>query len=486
MASSRILRCGLLVIQVAACGCLSTPRANTTIGRLPPTSLPSSQDHRNSGTERSSRSIVLASHEVPDSLTIPGEQPPQFADDFERRSELHSDDLVQEVLQRNPTLQVAWAAWAAAAELAPQASAFDDPMLQSMVAPSSFAGSSNVQSSYYVGIAQKLPWWGKRNLRGQVAQWEANAMALDSQEVELRLVETTRIAFTDYFVVMRELELNREIETVIEEFRNTAQVKYESNQVPQQDVLQAEVELGRLAARRVELEQLRLVTVARINTLLHRSPEMPLPPPPETLASDAVLPAVEELRESAVSRRPELAALDSRIQAEESALALACQEYYPDFELMGRYDRFWFDVEQRAQMGLNVNIPLNRARRDASVREAEFRITKLQAEYQQQVDANRLEIETIVARIVESQRKLALYSDRILPAARANVESANAGYVAGTVDFLRVITAQRELIELREQYLQSIAELHRRVAELHRATGNPGKSTATSIEATAS
>jgi len=101
------------------------------------------------------------------------------------------------VQRRNPTLQAAFAAWSAAAERYPQAIAFDDPMFQSMYAPRSFASSSNVQSSYYVGIAQKVPWSGKRALRGQVAQWETVATSLDYQDAQLRIAESTRLAFFD-------------------------------------------------------------------------------------------------------------------------------------------------------------------------------------------------------------------------------------------------------------------------------------------------
>jgi outer membrane protein TolC len=256
------------------------------------------------------------------------------ADPFGGQAELALEQLVTEVHRRNPTLQASLAAWASAAERYPQVVALDDPMLQSMLAPGTFPNSSNVQSSYYVGIALQL-------------------------------------------------------------------------------------------------------------------------------------------REVALQQRPDLAAQAARIQAEQASLALACKEYYPDFEFMGRYDQFWTDVEQRPQVGMNVNVPLNLSRRNAAVREATFRLSKMQAEYEQQVDNILHDVEAGLARLDGSHQKVALYTDRILPAARANVESANSGYVAGAVDFLRLIEAQRELIELQEKHQEAIAEHHRRRAELERVVGAP-------------
>jgi hypothetical protein len=182
------------------------------------------------------------------------------------------------------------------------------------------------------------------------------------------------------------LEVNDSGLAAVQSFRDTAKSKFEANQVPQQDVLQADVELAQLEQRRVEIDQARQVAMARINTLLHREPQLPLPMPPERLGPAGDVPDVDALRAQAVERRPELAALQARLNAEQNALKLACAEYYPDFEIMGKYDTFWTDPAQRGQVALNVNVPLYRGRRDAAVREAMFRVNKLQAEYEQQVD----------------------------------------------------------------------------------------------------
>jgi outer membrane protein TolC len=408
-----------------------------------------------------------------ESLNGNGTMPAEFDDPFSGQSELSLSQLVAEVRRRNPSLQASLAAWAAAAERYPQVVALDDPLLQSMFAPGSFPSSSNVQSSYYLGIAQKVPWSGKRALRGQVAQAESNAAAFDSQEVQLRLAEATRLAYFDYYLVYREIEINTATSEDFRQFRETANEKYVSNLVTQQDVLQADVELAKLESRRIELEQNERVTVARINTLLHRIPDIPLPAPPRALEVSDNLPPADLLRQLALEQRPELASQAARIQAEQASIALACKEFYPDFEFMGRYDQFWTDVEQRPQVGMNMNIPLNQSRRKAAVREAMFRLNKQRAEYEQQVDNIRRDVQTAFARLDASRRTVHLYVDKILPAAQGNVASANAGYVAGNVDFLRLIEAQRELLELREKHQEAIADFHRRQAELERVVGAP-------------
>ncbi len=461
MPSSRMARFSAVLLLIVA-GCRSAGRPTETV-RLPgPAPAVGSAAASGAQSPAAAPAVEQVVHQQSSDVDA-------GSDPFAGQAELSLAQLVAEVVQRNPTLQASLAAWSAAAERYPQAVALDDPLFQSMLAPASI-GSSSVQSSFFVGVAQKLPWPGKRGLRGQAAQWEADAASFDSQEVQLRLREAAQIAFFDYYLVRRELALNDANVEALRKFRDTANAKYQASKVTQQDVLQAEVELARLDSRRIELEQNERVAVARINTLLHRGPDRRLPPPPASLSVGTDRWTSAELQATA-AQRPELAAQAARIQAEQTALALACKEFYPDVELMGRYDQFWTDSPQRGQIGLNVNIPLDQSRRRAAVREAMFRLRKMEAEYQQALDNVRHDVETACARVEGSRKTAWLYSQRILPAARRNVESAAAGYTAGNVDFLRLIQAEREAIELEEKYQDAVAEYHRRRAELERAVG---------------
>ena len=231
-------------------------------------------------------------------------------------------------------------AWQAMAQRYPQAVSLDDPMFMAMTAPASF-GSNQVESAYILQGSQKVPWFGKRPARGQAAQAEASAAYHDIGDARLQIAQLTRAAFYDYFIVEREAELIEQNGEVMRELRDTAQSKYENNQVTQQDVLQADVELATTERRQIEIQRMRRVAIARINTLLRRGPGESLPPAPRTLNIEGDLPDIAQLQRTAIVQRPDLSALAARVRAEESALELAFKQYYPDAEFFGRYDSFW-------------------------------------------------------------------------------------------------------------------------------------------------
>ncbi len=391
-------------------------------------------------------------------------------DPFSGQAELTVDQLVTEVQVRNPSLQAASDAWRAATERYPQVVSLDDPMFAFMISPSG-VGMDN-GGGWMVQASQKIPWAGKRCLRGSIASAEADVMQGDIGDARLRLAEAAKVAFYDYYVAWRQMEVNSTTQKLVQQFREIASNKYQVNQASQQDVLQADVELADLATRNAELTRDQQVAAARINTLLHRAADHPLPPPPAEAPFPDGLPAAEELQQAAVRSRPDLYAQLSRIEAEEANLGLACREYYPDLNLVARYDGF-MPEDMRPQVGMDVNIPIRIARRSAALREASHRIAQRRAEYENLLDQVQFDVQSSFARVVQSAEVVRLYRDKSLPAAERSFESAQASYTTGTLDFLRLLDAERRLNEQREKYFAAIAEYHRRLAELERAVGEP-------------
>jgi cobalt-zinc-cadmium efflux system outer membrane protein len=120
-----------------------------------------------------------------------------------------------------------------------------------------------------------------------------------------------------------------------------------------------------------------------------------------------------------------------------------------------------------------MNVPIHRDKRYAAVREAQWRLSQRRAEYEQRLDDINREVQTAYERFDEAQQTVGLYMNQILPAARTNVESAFAAYEAGRGDFLRLVAAQRQFINLQERYQEAIADYHRRRIELERVVASP-------------
>ena len=223
-------------------------------------------------------------------------QPPDLP--FAGMRELSVEALVDRVLTRNPSVAQMVAAWQAASARYPQVTSLDDPMFAATVGPDTIAPDDpSVHFAYRFEIAQKYPWPGKLALRGQNALAEASAAGNDVEDTLLQLVQSAKEAFYEYFLVYRAIAVNEESLGLLREFRENAKTRYDNGLVPQQDIFQADVEIGRQQQRGLTLKRMRQVAVARINTLLNLSPDVPLPPPPKEVRVADGLPEAQALRE---------------------------------------------------------------------------------------------------------------------------------------------------------------------------------------------
>lgn len=468
--------CGLILFAVIGCRTSATQFGEkvSPLASRPAVARHGVDDSQmpSSSRPKSAKGIVTAAYEE----ETPNQIPPATVSGppLDSVEELSLERLIAEVQAVHPSLEAMFAAWQAASQKYPQVISLDDPMFGATFAPASF-GSRDVESAYALEASQKIPWHGKRALRGVAASWEADSASRDIETTRQKLAEAAELAFWDYYVTRRQLELNEQNAAILKAFRDNAVTRYETGLVTQQDVLQAEIELANLEQRRIELERMDRVASGRINVLLRRKPTDPLPPPPKSLVRDIELSNIDGLLALAIEQRPDVAAAAARTQAEQAKVALACKQYYPDAEVFGRYDKFWQPTSTQSdlqgQVGARINVPIYRGRLNAAVCEAMQLLAKSRAEYDQLVLEVQSDVQSAYEQVRESQRTVALYADKLLPAAEQNVGVARSNYDTSKITFLELAISQRQLIEARDREIQAQVELQRRLATLRRAAG---------------
>jgi outer membrane protein TolC len=392
---------------------------------------------------------------------------------FPEASELAVDSLVEQVLARNPTLPQMIAAQEAASDRFPQVTSLDDPAFGTTVAPASI-GSREVDFGYSLELTQKYPFPGKLKLRGENALAEASAAGNEVDDTRLQLIEAAKTAFYDYYFVYRALAVNERGLSLLATIRENTTVRYTAGLADQQEVVQLDVEIGRQHERRVILDRLRQVAIARLNTLMHLPPDLPLPPPPKEVTLGAALPDAAALRATAIAGRPDLAAVRNRIAAEEASLGLAYREFYPDFDVMAAYNTIMGNGPMHdlaPQVAVRINLPVRTERRFGAVSEAQARIAQRRAELARLTDQAQYEVEQAYRQVQESEQVVRLYEKEVLPAAERNVKAAQAAYPPAKIPLIALIEAQRNVVNLQDRYYEAVADYFRRLATLERATG---------------
>ena len=415
-------------------------------------------------------SLTTRQRELEDAWSRSAPARPAGDDPLAGQATLDRQVFVAAVLARNPSIEAARWAWRAALARYPQETSLDDPVLGYSLAPAS-VGSSRVDTGQRVELSQALPFPGKLALRGEIALADAEAAASDHDAVRLRLATVASLLFDELYLIERKLAVNGAHRELLAQLREIAIARYEAGSGAQQDPLEAELEEAELLHRDVTLRADRRIAQEQANVLLHRALALPLPPPPAALESPPPVGDRDALVARALADRPDLRAAEARVRAREAAVSLARREYLPDFRLTGAYDTFWEESELKPMVGLELNVPLRRARRAAALDEAEASLEAARKTHAGLDDQVRFSVERTLERLSEAHHGLEIFQDHMLPAARDRVESARASFETGQSDFSTVIDAERGLRDAELGYEEALVEVSRLHAELARALG---------------
>lgn len=364
---------------------------------------------------------------------------------------------------------------AAAARIEP-AGALPDPMfgieLRDFATPDAGPNllPSRVGSTRYT-VTQSLPWFGKRELKRDIAAADANAALRRADAVWADLAWQIKQTFAQHYQHQTRLRYGRENLDLVERLEKIALARYTAGLAPQQDVIRAQTERTALTGELAELEGEDAQITARLRSLLGDGGriKLSLPERLRQSPSDGSLDGVA-LKARLLERNPRLALEAARITAAEKSRALAYKNRYPDVGvgLAAIQSR---DRVSGWDLMFEINIPLQQDSRRAQEREAE---RMLEAAWSRQLaTSNQLlaELDENLAAWHAARRVEALVSSRLLPQAELTLQSALAGYETGKVDFATVLDAQRQLRKAREDLVRARVTQELRRADIERAIG---------------
>jgi cobalt-zinc-cadmium efflux system outer membrane protein len=387
---------------------------------------------------------------------------------------LHETLLLDTVLtsaqEHNPLIRAARARVLAAQERPAQVSALDDPMFtyEGFNLPENFDLSRT--DNNILKLSQKLPFPGKRRLRGEIATHEATIAREELRMVEVSTRAEVKKAYYDLWQVHQNLLIYSREKELMAQFATIAEKKYAVGQVSQPDVLRAQVELTRLI-NRVTTQTLKLGEVrAMLNGLLSRPPEAPLGVPQEA-PNPVVRQTLAALMELTRKNRPEIAARAVAIERDTTALALAQKAYFPEFEV---YVERFFNAGRRDGIGVifSATIPLAyRQKYDAGVAEARAQLNAGKADLRAAQDIALAEVKGALVRAQTAVELINLFAQTHIPQAEQALDSSRISYQTGKVDFLSLIDSLRVVEQVHVEHLAAATDFEKAYAELERAVG---------------
>jgi outer membrane protein TolC len=393
---------------------------------------------------------------------------------FASEGELKLRELIDEALQKSPEIL--------ASHYRADASQYRIPQVQSLPDPMFMFGYQNEGWNKYTWGDMQMSWWmfsasqmvpfpGKLSLKGEMASRESESLRASYDSSRLKVIMKVKELYYDLFLGYRNLDLLKDRVALFSRIEDAATARYSSGMGPQQDVLMAQTEKYMLLEKE-EMQKQKIQSLeAMLNSTLGREVNSPLGRPSDP-SPNVFTRSMDELLRMAYENSPEVRSREKMVGSSETRVRMAEKEYYPDFTFTGNVMKRRGEFDDMWSLTAAMNIPLYyRTKQRQAVSEAKASLSEARNE----LEATRLMIASNIrdsySMLTSAQRLMELYRDGLIPKTTQDFESALAGYSAGKVDALTVISRLRALLEFETLYWAQFVEKEKAAARLDSMAG---------------
>ncbi len=387
------------------------------------------------------------------------------------------ESLLALARERNPEYASMRHEAQAAGERVAPAGALPDPKLRVELEDITKMGKQNptifpsrVGSTRYT-LMQDLPWFGKRDLKRDIAALEAEGAQGRAMGTWAELSSRIKSGYAQFYYLHQSERLTKEILDLMVLLEKVAQVRYAGGLAAQQDVIRTQVEQTNLKNEMIALENERRQTQARLNALVARPANAPLAQP-ERLRP---LPAPAKLDHTALEdrvrgRNPQLFTEDARLKAAEKTRELTYKNRYPDVTV-GIAPVQYRNAIREWMLMVEMNIPLQQSTRRSQEREAEAMLAAARSRKESTANQVLAELSQNLSALEAARRTEMTIANSLLPQAELTYQSALASYQNGKLDFATLLDAQRQIRQAKQNQIKVQAEGQVRLAEIERLLG---------------
>jgi cobalt-zinc-cadmium efflux system outer membrane protein len=317
---------------------------------------------------------------------------------------------------------------------------------------------------------QPLELGGKRSTRIGQARQEVALTDIEIATVQRQVRHQVRDAFFSAALSKALTDQQGQLADLARRLRDIATDRFNAGDVPELEVMQADLELARAEADQEVARQEMKVAFSKLAALLNEAPNTTwdLVTPLDTLPPQVGLP---DLIARATDANPDLQHLAQEAKVEQSRQKVLQAERFPEVSIeFGADFNSPPDYQVGARGQLTVGLPIF-SRYQGELAQSSANQSLIEAELLAKRRSVAGEVEAAFNELSARLTEVDLYWRTVIPAGRKLESISEDSYKAGKTNILSVIEAQRSVQQNEHDYLQSLFELQQAFAELEETVG---------------
>lgn len=379
--------------------------------------------------------------------------------------------------ENNPDLKATFNQYLSVLERMPQVRALPDPNVMFNVFASPVETRVGAQRAG-IAISQAFPWFGQLKDKEAAVSEIAKAKFETFEDAKNKLVFEVKTAYYELYILEAAIRITEGNITLLESFREMANIRLEANKGSAVDFLRAEIEIDKLNNQLLYLKDSRLPIHSKFKELLNTDSlnEITIP---DTLKTTRFIQSKQLLLDSILAQNPQLRTFDHRIQSIDSEVDVAKKAGLPSFSLGIAYTniegRTDMDVPDNGKDALilpqvGIKIPLYRSKYKAMIKEKE--LLKGAVSFEKENREN--ELETLLEKswrdYTDANRRIEL-NKRLLGYASQSLELLVTEYTTTGANFEEILRMEGQLLNFELELEKALADQNTFVAFINYLTG---------------
>lgn len=366
---------------------------------------------------------------------------------------LSLNDLETIAFQHNPTLSMAAARIESAQGQKVQSGLCPNPTIGYHATEVGANGTSGAQGGF---VRQRIITAGKLGLSESAAEREVAATHFEFHAQEQRVLNDVRMRFYEALVAQRRVEVVEELVKIGENLVNATQTLLQEGQVPENDLLQAEIRAEEARILYENARNERLEAWRRLAAVIGQ-PQLPPSALEGTIETELPTFTWDDCYGQVLASHPEVNAARSRVERTLIAIKRAKREPIPNVDVFVSVRHLDMTDDEIANILAEVPLPIfNRNQGNIRTAEAEWIAAR------NEVHRVELDLQDRFAmtfrQYANAKQQAERYAQTIIPRAKRSLKLVTEGYEKGQVEYLTLLTGQETYLRAELAHLNAQEE----------------------------
>ena len=331
------------------------------------------------------------------------------------------------------------------------------------------SSSSERHTDYTIALSQEVEVYGQRRKRINVANKKIEKVKFEIADVERNVIADVKTGFYEVLTSQEIVKLQSYVEDIFKKQWDATMERYKAGAISALELNSIKIRYGLAKQQLLAAKNNNQNRLLNLKLLLGKSKDEPLSIKGD-LTYRALQVNLEDLLASAYETRPDLKAMELEKERASKEISLRKAERIPNPDLSGFFTREEGGADDIVGGEISISIPIW-DRKQSELKKARTAKDVADINIKNKYLGIQKEVEAAYRSFMAEKEGISIYTDEIIPQVDESLRLNEVSYKEGSTSFIEFLTIQKDLLETRAAYLDTLLDYNKAIIGIETVSG---------------